>query len=32
MDKFMEQREMILAALKTRYSGVLLDLEARNGQ
>ena len=32
MDKFMEQREMILATLKTRYSGVLLDLEARNGQ
>ena len=32
MDKFMEQREMILATMKTRYSGVLLDLEARNGQ
>lgn len=30
--RFLAQREEILAVLKTRYSGVLLDMEARNGR
>ena len=31
-EAFLDRREEILAVLKTRYSGVLLDLEARNGR
>ena len=30
--RFLAQKEEILAVLKTRYSGVLLDMEARNGR
>ena len=31
-EAFLDRREEILAVLKTRYSGVLLDMEARNGR
>lgn len=31
-EAFLDRREEILAALKTRYSGVLLDMEARDGR
>lgn len=31
-EAFLDRREDILAVLKTRYSGVLLDMEARNGR
>ena len=31
-EKFLAQKQTILNLLKPRYSGVLLDLEARNGQ
>ena len=29
---FLNQKEEITEKLKTRYAGVLLDMEARNGQ
>lgn len=32
MDAFLARREEITKVLKTRYDGVLLDMEARNGQ
>ena len=32
MDTFLAQRGEITRTLKTRYAGVLLDMEARNGQ
>lgn len=32
MQAFLEQKEEITQKLKTRYAGVLLDMEARNGQ
>lgn len=32
MDAFLARREEITKVLKTRYNGVLLDMEARNGQ
>jgi len=31
-EAFLDRREEILAVLKTRYSGVLLDMEARDGR
>ena len=32
MDTFMALRKEITRTLKNRYAGVLLDMEARNGQ